>query len=196
MPLPHREQHVAAWPSTRPQAKIFASGCWALALARRRHASWHGRGLGFDSPLATTLPIAPLLRAPLLLAVRTGPVPLAGLPTPPTPCRLATTFAAITCLRMGRPELLFTAFQKATPTPTTTAVWSRANTPKKMTPVHGSLLLPLVKSRSEAFYFAPRRFHLHLSMTSTLNHKGQSRDQAIAAWPGPQRAFGPISERC
>src|SRR5262249_23193093 len=26
--------------------------------------------------------------------------------------------------------------------------------------------------------------------------RGQSRDQVMTAWPAPERAFGPISERC
>ncbi|HMC63889.1 MAG TPA: hypothetical protein VKI65_03025, partial [Gemmataceae bacterium] len=63
MPRRHREHHVAARPITCPQPQIFACARWALALARRRHASWHGRRLGRDLPLPTTLSIAPMLRA-------------------------------------------------------------------------------------------------------------------------------------
>jgi hypothetical protein len=104
----HHEQQVTTRPITHPLAKILVGTCWALAYARRRHVSCCG-GL-FASPL----PMTPLLLPPPLLSAGTGPITLACLDTPPTPSRLPATGTAITCLRMGRTEGPFTAFEKTT----------------------------------------------------------------------------------
>jgi len=101
------EQHVTTWPITHPLGKIFLSACWALAYARRRHASCR-------HPFVTPLPMTPLLLPSTLLPASTGPITPAGLLAPPTPGRLPTINAAITCLGMGRTERPFTAFEETT----------------------------------------------------------------------------------
>lgn len=103
-----REQHVTTWPITHPLGKIFVGACWALAYARRRHASCR------CCPFATPLPMTPLLLPPTLLPAGTGPITPAGLLAPPTTGSLPTNDAAITCLGMGRTEGPFTAFEETT----------------------------------------------------------------------------------
>jgi hypothetical protein len=103
------EQHVTTRPITHPLGKIFLSACWALAYARHHHASCCRCG-----PFATPLPMTPLLLPPPLLPAGTGPITPAGLLAPPTPSRLPTINAAITCLGMGRTEGPFTAFEETT----------------------------------------------------------------------------------
>jgi hypothetical protein len=101
------DQQVTTRPITHPLGKILVGTCWALAYARRRHASCR-------RPFATPLPITPLLLPPLLLPAGTGPITPAGLLTPPTPGRLPTSGAAITCLGMGRTKGTFTALEETT----------------------------------------------------------------------------------
>jgi len=102
----HHEQHITTWPITHPLGKIVVGACWALAYARRRHASCR------RCPFATPLPMTLLLLPPTLLPAGTGPITPAGLLAPPTTGRLPTIDAAITCLRMGRTKELFTAFEE------------------------------------------------------------------------------------
>ena len=103
----HHEQHITTWPITHPLGKTLVGTCWALAYARRRHASCR-------NPFATPLPMTPLLLPPPLLPAGTGPITPAGLLAPPTPGRLPTINAAITCLGMRRTEGLFTPFEETT----------------------------------------------------------------------------------
>jgi len=103
----HHEQHITTWPITHPLETILVGTCWALAYARRRHASCR-------HPFATPLPMTPLLLPPTLLPAGTGPITPAGLLAPPTPSRLLATWTAITCLGMGRTEGPFTAFEETT----------------------------------------------------------------------------------
>ena len=112
---PDREQHVTTRPAARPPDKIRAWLCWALALALRHLVSWsHSRSAGLPRGclFSTAFAITPTLRTPPFLALRTGPIMLTGLPTPPAPGRSAASFTAVTHLGMARPEPVFTAFQK------------------------------------------------------------------------------------
>jgi hypothetical protein len=122
----HHEQHVTTWPITQPLAKIFLSACWALAYARRRRRVSCRCG-----PFATPLPMTLLLLAPPLLPASTGPITPAGLQTPPTPGRLPTSGAAITCLGMGRTKEPFTALEKTTAL-STTMTWPLSQATKMM----------------------------------------------------------------
>ena len=79
------------------------------------------------------------------------------------------------------------------------ALWPLADVPNKMTKVHGSYLLPPVKSRSEALT-SLRGVSSSPPLTAfawlLLYEMCQSRDPPLAQWTGPRRAFGPLSERC
>ncbi len=80
-----------------------------------------------------------------------------------------------------------------------TALWPLLDVLKKMTLVHGSLLLPLGKSRSEALTSLRGVFLTSLLPAfryRLLYQMCQSRDLPAAFWPGPQRAFVTLSERC
>ena len=96
------------------------------------------------------LSIAFRLFASLLLAVLGRAIPLTRPPALPMTSRVATLFTAVVRSWMPWPEQPFTALEQTTPGPIKTALWSFANVPNKMTLVHGSRLLPPVKSRSEA----------------------------------------------
>jgi hypothetical protein len=79
-----------------------------------------------------------------------------------------------------------------------TALWPLADMTDKMTSVHGSLLLPLFKSRSEAptslrdafCTLLPTAFQSWL-----LYDPRQPRDQRRAHWLGPPRNSVTLSKR-
>jgi len=168
--------------------RIFCRCRWALALARLCRVRCHAL------TLTQTLPIALALVPPLLSAVRGVAITLAGLPTPPAACLVATRLGAIACLRPPRPEQQFTAFEQTTAGPPQTALWTGAAVPDKMTMVHGSWLLPLFKSRSEAPTSLRGVCSLILPCRRSLMYEMcQSRDPPIALGPGPQRVFGTLS---
>jgi hypothetical protein len=192
MLVPDRELFIAARPFTPPPVKFSAFWSWALALAQRRHVSWQRGRLCGRPPL----PITPTLLTPTFLPVRAGPVPLAGLPTPPTPRRLLATFTAITCLRMGRPERPLTAFEKTIPPPTTTDVWSRVATAKKMTSVHGSRYSRWSSLGAKLSTSLRDAYLSHRLSTSSTISKCQFRDQDMTPWPRAMRESGLVSERC
>jgi len=127
----HHEADVTPGPVAHPLLKIFAETGWALALARRRRLSCR--------PFPAALPITPALLAASFLAARAGPVLAAGLGPPPAPRRLAARFAAITRLRMSRPEQPLTALEQTTPRSMAAAVWPPLDVWETMPVVHGSL---------------------------------------------------------
>jgi hypothetical protein len=134
-------------------------------------------GAGPRAALPRQLSIPPRLATPSFTPGVAGSIALARLPTPPAPSRLLTAFAAIACLRMPRPEQPFASFEQTTPGPMMTALWPRAEAPKKITSVHGSWLLPMFKSRSEAlnslrgvFYTSPFIQEYFTSRVSAANH--------------------------
>jgi hypothetical protein len=182
------EKFVATRSVTWPLAKIFCRCGWALALA------WLCQLRCRALPLAQTLPIALALAASPLSALLGLAIELAGVPAPPAACLVATSGRAIACLRPSRPEQPLTALEQTTAGPSQTALWTGAAVPDKMTMVHGSWLLPLFKSRSEAptslrgvcSRILPCRRSLMYEMC-------QSRDPPMALGPGPQRVFGTLS---
>ena len=184
------EKFVAARSVAWPLEKIFCRCRWALALARLWQVRCHGL------TLPQTLPIAQALVPPPLSAVLGVAITLAGLPTTPAAGLAATRLGAIACLRPPRPKQSLTAFEQTTAGPPQTALWTGAAMPDKMTMVHGSWLLPLFKSRSEAptslrgvcSRILPNRRWLMYEMC-------QSRNPPMALWPGPQRVVGPLPER-
>ena len=109
--------------------------------------------------LTLSLPIPSRLFLAALASLFGGAILLACLPSSPPPGRLPTRFAAITGLRLPRPEQPFASFEQALPGPMMmTALWPLADVPKKMTLVHGrhysrcSSLGAKRQLRSEAFY--------------------------------------------
>ena len=125
------EKFVATRSVAGPPGKIFCWRCWALALARPcrvRSRPW---------TLVAALPIALALLAALLSAVLGVAIALAGVPTPPAACLVATGCGAIARLRLRRPEQTRAAFEQTTPEPTLRALWPLAAVPDKMTMVHG-----------------------------------------------------------
>jgi len=112
---PDRKKFVTTRPAAWPPDKIRKRLGWALALARRIRVSW-SRWRNAELPRGRLLPtafaITPTLHTPPLLALRAGPIVLTGMPTPPTPSRVAATFTAITHLRMARPKPAFAALQE------------------------------------------------------------------------------------
>ncbi len=116
---PHREQRVTTRPSARPPHKIPKICCWALALALRGSSSWSlggNAGLQRGRCLSPAFPVAPTLGTPPLLALPASAITLTGMPASPAPGRLLASCTTIAALRMGRPEPLFTAFQKTAST--------------------------------------------------------------------------------
>ena len=70
----------------------------------------------------------------------------------------------------------------------TTALWPLLDVPNTMTSVHGSCLLPLVKSRSEALTSlrgVSSKPPLTAFRSLLLYEMRQSRDLLTARWPGP-----------
>src|SRR5262249_44166771 len=86
-----------------PMPRLLA---WPLPLVRQSPGSCPRRAS------AQPLPIPPRLTAPSLASRIAGSITPAGLPTPPAPSRLLTTFAAIACLRTPRPEQPFAALEQ------------------------------------------------------------------------------------
>jgi hypothetical protein len=193
--MPDRKKHIATRPITRPQRKIITTGRCALALARRGHLSYCRR-----LPMMAPLPIALRLLPSPLLAVLGGPIALTRPPTPPALSRLPTRFTAIVGLRMTWREKLFAALEQTAPQPIRATPWPLAEVLGKMTLVHGRLLLPLFKSRSEASTSLRGASYRSLLLINFRRHLVyevcQSRDPITAHWPGPPRAFGPLPERC
>jgi len=135
--------------------------------------------------------MAPVLFTPPLASELGGPIPLACLPTPPALCRLLTGCTAIARLWTPRPEQPFASLEQTTPGPMMTALWPLADVPKRMIVVHGSVPLPLFKSRSEVspslrgVLFSRILFAFRRLLTYQMCHP------AIRPWrSGPgQRAF-------
>ena len=103
------------------------------------------------------------------------------------------------CLWTPRPEQPFASFEQTTPGPMKTALWPLADVTNKMTSVHGSWLLPLFKSRSEAST-SLRGVYFTAILTAfrswLIYEMTQSRDHALPLWPGPERVFGSGSMCC
>jgi hypothetical protein len=180
------KKDVTTRPLTGPCRKILVLGGYALALARRFHVSW--RALTFAQTLTITLRLLP----PLLPALLRSAVFSAGSPPPPAFCIVATPQTAKKCFRMPWPERPFTSLEQTTPRSRKTTLWPFADVPNKMMVVHGSRLLPMFKSRSEAStslrgvastaYLIPKPWLLIYKMH-------QSRVHTLAPWGGEQRVF-------
>src|SRR6266581_3895031 len=138
------------------------------------------------------------LRAPVVADTILSARPL----LPPTLGRLLTGFTAIACLRTRRPERLFAALQETKPLPTPfpplfrlrwapASLWTFTARYPKMTWVHGSRLVPAIKSRSEALTSLRGALFNRSSPPFLCRYYTQSRDPARAHWPCQWRAFGP-----
>lgn len=107
----HDKRDITSRPVAQSFLNILLPIRWALTLARRRHASC--RYL-----LLAALPITPVLLTAMRPSRLGRPITPAGFDMPPPSRCVPATVAAIACLRMGRPEGLFTAFEKTTPSST------------------------------------------------------------------------------
>jgi hypothetical protein len=114
------KKFVATRPMARLARKIFTRKLSALALARRLRVSGRRWSL-----------------APPFLAMSGRTLLLARLPTLPMPGLSLTGLPAIRGSPMPRPEQPFASFEQTRPGPRMTALWPRADVPKKRTLVHG-----------------------------------------------------------
>ena len=102
--------------------------------------------------------MTPTLFLAMGAAILGCPILLAGMPTLPMPGLPLTDLTAVMRSPMPRPEQPFASFEQTLPGPMMTALWPRADVPKKMTLVHGridsrcSSLGAKRQLRSEAFY--------------------------------------------
>ena len=93
---------------------------------------------------------------------------------------------------MPRPEQPFASFKQTLlpgPVMMTAPFWPLADVPKRMTLVHGRVLLPLFKSPERSVNFAPRRF-IPALLRYYFTRCGPNRAAAQRWRTGPiQRAF-------
>jgi hypothetical protein len=89
---------------------------------------------------------------------------------------------------MLRPEQPFAALEQTMPWLAANAFWTRTDLTNKMTLVHGSLLLPMFKSRSEAITSLRGVSYSRLSLLINLQ-MGQPRDPTTAPRLGTKRVF-------
>ena len=182
-----REPGVTTRPVAHPFRKIFAVMCWALTLARSRHAN------GGRRPFPPTLSITLILPTTMRPTALTGPITPARLHPSPTPRRLNASLAAIATLRARRSKPTLTTLQQ------TTTVSTRTPTLLSQPPDMIQWIWAPGRSCSRRSSLGAKRqlgseapSHPRLEVLPTYH---RSRDPTPAPRPEPLRDSGPMLKR-